>query len=133
MGAGWEGHRKIFHVSTMEEALRPAWGNPRGLTFRSMGENMFVAQLETQRDRDRIWEGAPWMVGKHAVVLEFFDINSRPSDLKFDRIPMWTRVINLPFNLLRPPWVRRIADLTGEVIKVDTDANGYAWGSVPAC
>jgi hypothetical protein len=78
--------RKIYHVTTISDALRPAWGNPRGLEFRSVGDNVFVATLETKRDRDRIWEGAPWAVGKHAVVLEFFNINSKPADLKFDRI-----------------------------------------------
>ena len=71
-------HRKIFHVSTIGDALRPAWGNPKGLQFRPVGDNIFVATLETQCDRDRICERAPWMVNKHAVVLEYFNINSRP-------------------------------------------------------
>jgi hypothetical protein len=41
---------------------------------------------------------------------------------------MWVRVLNLTFNFLRPPWVERIAAQTGEVIKIDTGAKGYAWG-----
>lgn len=72
-------YRKFLHVSTIAEALRPAWGNPRGLNFNPVGENMFVAYLENQRDRDRIYGGGPWMVGKHAVILELFDCRSRPS------------------------------------------------------
>ena len=48
-------HRHLLHIQTIRNALRPAWGNPRGLQFRSMGENTFVAEFETQRDRDRIW------------------------------------------------------------------------------
>jgi hypothetical protein len=121
-------HRRVFHINTIRDALRPAWGNPRGLNFRSVGDNVFVATLETQRDRDRICEGAPWMVSKHAVVLEFFNINLKPDELRFERIPMWVRVVNLTFKYLRPPWVERIAALTGDVIKIDRDANGYAWG-----
>ena len=27
-------HRKILHIQTNANALRPAWGNPRGLTFK---------------------------------------------------------------------------------------------------
>ena len=55
-------HRKLLHIQTIASALRPAWGNPRGLQFRSMGENTFVAEFETKRDRDRIWIGSPWHV-----------------------------------------------------------------------
>lgn len=41
---------------------------------------------------------------------------------------MWARVVNLPFNLLRLPWVEKIAYLVGDVRKVDADAKGCAWG-----
>lgn len=27
----------------------------------SGNENMFVAELESQSDQDRVWEGSPWM------------------------------------------------------------------------
>ena len=40
--------QRFFHVQTISSALRPAWGNPKGLYFRSMGENMFVAEFATQ-------------------------------------------------------------------------------------
>ena len=85
---------------------------------------MFVANLETKRDRDRIWEGGPWTVGKHAVVLVKFDFRSNPDDWKFDQMQIWARVTKLPYNLRCPPWPRKIADLLGYVVKVDTDAKG---------
>ena len=71
-------HRKLLHIQTITSALRPAWGNPRGLQFRSMGENTFVAESETQRDRDRIWIGPPWHVSKNAIVLAEFEDCMRP-------------------------------------------------------
>ena len=52
-------HRNQYHIHTIGNALRPAWGNPRGLQFRSVGTNMFVAEFEAQRDRDRVWAGSP--------------------------------------------------------------------------
>ena len=45
-------HRNLLHIQTITNALRPAWGNPRGLQFRSLGDNMFVAELDSKRDRD---------------------------------------------------------------------------------
>lgn len=68
------------------------------------------------------------MVGKHCVVLERFDIRSRPSELKFDKIKIWAWVINLPFNLLCPPWPERIAAMVGDGVTLDADAKGFAFG-----
>ena len=73
-------HRKFIHANSIADALRPAWGNPRGLNFNPVGNTTFVANLENQRDRDRIYGGGLWMVGKHAVILELFDVRARPSD-----------------------------------------------------
>jgi hypothetical protein len=41
-------YRNQFHIQTITNALRPAWGNPRGLKFVSMGTNTFVAEFENQ-------------------------------------------------------------------------------------
>ena len=66
-------HRTIFHINTITSALRPAWGNPRGLEFQSFGDNVFVAEFENQHDRDRVWEGSPWHVSRNAVILADFN------------------------------------------------------------
>lgn len=102
-------HRHLFHIQTITSALRPAWGNPRGLKFRSMGENTFVAEFEAQRDRDRIWLGSPWHVSKNAVVLAEFEDYMRPDEVKFDRLHLWARVPNLPYNLRDDSWGKLIA------------------------
>ena len=52
-------HRNLLHIQTICNTLRPAWGNPRGLEFRPLGENLFAAEFDSKRDRDRVWEGAP--------------------------------------------------------------------------
>ncbi|KAE8770839.1 hypothetical protein D1007_57331 [Hordeum vulgare] len=121
-------NKRVLHVNTIAEALRPAWGNVRGLCFSPAGDNMFLASFEGKRERDMIFEGGPWMVGKHAVVLEIFDARARPFDLNFEMMQIWARVINLPFNLRCPPWTKRIAKLVGKVIRVDVDAKGFAFG-----
>jgi hypothetical protein len=102
-------YRNSFHIHTIISALRPAWGNPRGLEFRSVGENLFVAEFESQRDRDRVRDGAPWHISKNAVILEEFVEYMQPSELKFDKLQLWARVLNLPFNLRNPIWGKAIA------------------------
>ena len=111
-------HRNLLHIQTIANALRPAWGNPRGLVFRSAGENIFVAEFETQRDHDRVLEGSPWHVSKHAVILIEFKESMQPSELQFDKLRIWARVLNLPFNLR--------SDTRGKAVARQIDTNASA-------
>jgi hypothetical protein len=117
--------RKVFHIQTIAEILRPACGNPRGLLFRDGGENMFVATLATERDRERIWERSPWTVSKHAVVLENFVDCQRPAEIRFDKL----LIMNLPFNMLNSTWGEKIAGwISDDVVRVDVNKQGLTSG-----
>jgi hypothetical protein len=59
----------ILNLETIMKAMRPAWGNPRGIRPRSVGENMFIVDFMTLVDKDRDLDGTPWLVGRHAVLL----------------------------------------------------------------
>ncbi|KAE8781913.1 hypothetical protein D1007_44650 [Hordeum vulgare] len=117
-------HRNLLHIQTISGALKPAWGNPRGPQFRSMGENTFVAEFETQRDRDRIWEGSPWHVSRNAVVLAEFDDYMWPDEVKFDRLSLWASVPNLLYNLRNDAWGKLIAQ------QIDKDATAFQFEHV---
>ena len=70
---------------------------------------MFVAEFANQRDHDRVWDGSPWHVNKHAVILSEFDESMRPCELRFNRLKVWARVVNLPFHLRNDKWGKMIA------------------------
>jgi hypothetical protein len=117
MLAGKVLHRNVFHIQTIASALRPAWGNPKGLAFRSVGANMFVAEFATARDRERVWEGSPWHVSNNAVILSEYEECVKPSELKFDRLSIWVRVLDLPFNLREKKWWLPIAQQIDKQVK----------------
>lgn len=88
---------------------------------------MFVAVLESKRDRDRIWDGSPWHVSKHAVILADFEECMRPDEVRFDRLQLWARVINLPYNLRDDSWGKEIAkqiDMKASSVQFD-HTGGY--------
>ena len=127
MLAGKVLHRNVFHTQTISSVLRPAWGNPRGLQFRSAGVNVFVAEFESQRDRDRVWSGSPWHISKNAVVLAEFDECMRPDEVQFDHLQIWARVMDLPYNLRDEAWWMPIAkqmDKHAQFVKFDHN-DGY--------
>jgi hypothetical protein len=121
-----------LHISTISAALRPAWGKPRGLIFNPAGDNTFVAEFASKNDKERVVDGPPWVVGRHAVLLQDFNIDQRPQDMIFNRLKVWARIINLPFGYMNKKWGSAIAGhlcAEGSVAVVDCDATGRCWGN----
>ncbi|KAM0845836.1 hypothetical protein ACQ4PT_056077 [Festuca glaucescens] len=116
-----------LHISTISAALRPAWGNPRGLVLNSAGDNIFVAEFGTKADKMRVVDGPPWVVGKHAVLLQEFNIDLQPRDMVFNGLKIWARIINLPFGYMHKRWGAPIAGslgIEGSTPVVDCDLTG---------
>jgi hypothetical protein len=78
-----------LHVQTISSALRPAWGNPKGLTFNPSGDNLFVVEFCSKADRDRVMEGSPWTVGRHVVLMKKYDTEVQSQMVFFDRFAIW--------------------------------------------
>ena len=70
---------------------------------------MIVAEFENPRDRDRVCAGSPWHLNKNAVILAEFEDCVRPDEVKFNRLQVWARVMNLPYNLRDDAWAVPIA------------------------
>ena len=118
-----------LHVNTFKAILRPAWGNPKGLEFRPMGTNMFLAEFGSEADRSRVAKGGPWNVSRHVVLLKEFDPRIKPVDVVFNELPVWARIMNLGYELMNSERGIPLASRLGKVEKADVDENGRAWGS----
>jgi hypothetical protein len=117
-----------FHISTIQSALRPAWGNPKGLDFKPCGVNMFLAVFANEADKKRIKSGSPWNVGKNAVILNEFDHRISPSEVRFEKLAVWARILNLPFSLMNDQRGKAFVSRLGTVEKMEVDESGRAWG-----
>jgi len=120
------------HATTIFRAMKPAWGNPYGLKVRSIGEkeeNLFVAEFKFEQDMERVFGGSPWMVGRHALLLQTYDENLKPSEIRFDRMDIWVRLLNLPLGWMNRHRGERAMGLVGVVKKMDVDKDGKASGA----
>jgi hypothetical protein len=86
----------VLHIQTISVAMRPAWGNPKGLLLNPAGDNLFISEFGSQVDRNRVMEGSPWVVGRHAVLLKKYDAEVQPQQVVFDHLAVWTRILSLP-------------------------------------
>ncbi|KAE8787688.1 hypothetical protein D1007_38294 [Hordeum vulgare] len=117
-----------LHISMIKASLRPAWVNPKGLEFHSLGANRFLAEFGCKADKDRVKEGSPRTISKHCILLMDFEPSLKPGDVCFDSLSMWVRILNLPFNLMNDDRGKALASTLGKVEKMDVDNKGRAWG-----
>ncbi|KAM0917640.1 hypothetical protein ACQ4PT_009125 [Festuca glaucescens] len=118
----------VTHIQSIRAAMKPAWGNPKGLKCRPVADNIFIADFANKEDMERALEGTPWMVGRHAVLLQELDPRIRPSDVRFDTMLIWVRILNLPFEWMNNTKGLKIAKLLDKNYKLDVDENGDADG-----
>jgi len=120
------------HIDSVRLAMRPAWGNPVGLKFRSIGQkgdNLFVAEFGSGRDKERVLLGTPWLFGKYAVLIKEFDETLSASEIVFDRLELWVRILNLPLGWMNRTKGAKAMGLIGNVLKMDVDSDGKASGA----
>jgi hypothetical protein len=98
------------------------------LVFNSAGDNLFVAEFGSNADRERVLDGSPWMVGKHAVLMQRYNSDIKPPDVIFDRLTLWARIHALPPILMRVQRGEEIAKPVGKVLRIEADDLGRCWG-----
>ncbi|KAK1644717.1 hypothetical protein QYE76_062522 [Lolium multiflorum] len=118
----------VLHIQTISSAMRAAWGNPKGLLLNPAGDNLFIAEFGSKADRDRVMEGSPWVVGKHAVLMQKYDVEVQPQDVVFDRMAIWARILALPNRLMNLERGMVIAEPIGGVKRIEADSQGRCWG-----
>jgi hypothetical protein len=117
-----------LHIQTISAAMRPAWGNSKGLLLNPAGDNLFIAEFGSKGDRDRVMEGSPWVVGRHAVLMKKFDVEVLPQQVVFERLAIWARILLLPNRLMNSERGKVIAEPIGLVKRVEADSLGRCWG-----
>ena len=78
---------------------------------------------------ERVLAGSPWMVGRYSILLQEYDEKLSLAEIKFDRVELWVRIINLPLGWMNRTRGSRAMDLIGNVIQMDVDVEGKASGA----
>ncbi|XP_059462008.1 uncharacterized protein LOC132191003 [Corylus avellana] len=108
--------------------LIKGWRPTGHLSFKVIGENLFLVEFEKEWDKVRVLEGRPWIFEGILFSVEDFDGLSSPSDIVFDQAVFWVRMFNLPLACMGKEVGFQIGATMGTVEEVDTDEDGVGWG-----
>lgn len=90
---------------------------------------MFVVEFGCRADMERALAGTPWMVGRYAVILQNYDEKLAASEIIFDCMEMWVRIMDLPLGWMNQTRGPRAMGFIGRVVKMDVDKDGKASGA----
>jgi hypothetical protein len=120
---------RLVSKETIRTKLIRGWRPQGNLSFKVLGENLFLLEFEYECDRIRVLEGRPWIFERSVLfAVENFDGTTPPSEMVFDRVAFWVRIYGLPLACMGQEIGRQIGAAIGEVEMVDTDEEGAAWG-----
>ncbi|KAK1684520.1 hypothetical protein QYE76_045368 [Lolium multiflorum] len=119
--------RKLV-IGALEKAMHRAWGLHRPAFFKDLGENRFVVRFTSEGDWYHVLKKGPWQFDFNVVLIKDYDGSVRPSDMVFDTLELWVRVLDLPMDKMNKLYGQLIGDWVGKFIKVEVDEDGFAWG-----
>lgn len=115
-----------IRVEVLEATLGKIWCPIKGVDCKDLGGNRFLISFLQGSGKKRALEDGPWMVGRDLVVVVDFDGAKRIDEVEFSSIPIWVRVAKLPLGLMS----REAGEMIGDVVAVDADEDGTAFGEV---
>jgi hypothetical protein len=104
------------------------WKLEKDITFKVLGENLFLIEFMDAQDKPRVLAGRPWVFEGALFLVEDFDGRLTPEKIPFDRASFWVRMSNLPLVCMGREVGRKIGSTVGIVEEIDTDADGVGWG-----
>jgi hypothetical protein len=119
---------RLVSRETIRNYFMDWWKPLKSITFKILGDNLFLIDFEDLEDKERVLNGRPWVFEGSLFIVEDFDGLTPPSKFTFDKAAFWVRMIDLPLACMSLEIGKRIGASMGEVEHVDTDGEGIGWG-----
>ncbi|KAK6118985.1 hypothetical protein DH2020_047271 [Rehmannia glutinosa] len=108
-----------FNAFGLLETMRKIWKPTNGMTAKELKQNLFSFQFHHERDMEKILFMEPWHYDKNVLVLKRLDSGTQPSALKFNTLPFWIRIYDLPIIRRQEAVLQAIGNRCGKYLEVD--------------
>lgn len=109
---------------TIRRKLIWGWRPTDSLTFKILGDNLFLIKFANYCDKIRVLEGRPWIFEGVLFSVEDFDRSIAPTEVDFSKASFWIRMHKLPLACMGKEMGMHLGASVGEVEEVDTNEDG---------
>lgn len=119
---------RMVGKESIRSKLILGWRPTGSISFKALGENLFLIEFEYSCDKDRVLEGRPWGFEGSLFAVADFDGVTPPNQMNFDTAAFWVRMYNLPLACMGREMGMKLGFTVGFVDEVDVDIDGMGWG-----
>lgn len=112
----------------IKSKLIKVWQPTGSLSFKVLGENLFLIEFEHSWDKIRVMEGRPWVFEGSLFSIAEFDGITQPAKIEFEKVTFWVRMFHLPLACMGSEVGFQIRSSMGTVEEVETNEDGVRWG-----
>ena len=120
--------KRALNAEAIARTFNSLWRARRGFKIQHIGDRKILFSFEDKEDVDKIMDSEPWSFDKHLVVMQCYDNDRPPDDIKYDRTTFWVQVHGLPLMYMTIEVAEKICEGVGEVIK-QSDSKVYDEGN----
>jgi hypothetical protein len=74
----------LVRKDVIKRTLIKAWRPSGHLSFKVLGENLFLLEFENEWDKSRVLEGRPWIFEGNLFSVKDFDGLPSPTEIEFE-------------------------------------------------
>ncbi|XP_050229355.1 uncharacterized protein LOC126678502 [Mercurialis annua] len=108
--------------------IKYVWKTKDPLVIETVGSNLFIFHFGSEADRRRVLMGGPWNYQEYLLVLEAPTGIGDITEAKFNLVPFWIQIHQLPLMCLNKEAGLSLGKQIGEVEEVDHGASGDCLG-----
>nr|XP_025616677.1 uncharacterized protein LOC112708979 [Arachis hypogaea] len=97
------------------------WSGKGSIDVIDLGHEFYLVKFYSQEDLDYALLEGPWKIYDHYLAVRCWEPNFNPLLVTIDKITAWVRLPGLPIELYDRSILRKIGELIGRVVKVDTN------------
>lgn len=110
---------RSYNSFALMETMKKLWCLGKGMVCRDLGNNMIAFQFNSVRDLKKIQDMEPQHFNKHMLVLKKISKDIQPSAMKFNTVPIWVRIYDLPLCGKDIYTIQQIGSRVGDMIEID--------------
>ena len=99
----------------------------RSLSFKVIGENLFLLEFENFGDKSLVLQGRPWVFNGNLFSIEDYDGITPLDSMDFENVVFWVQMFYLPLACMSKAVEQQLGSTVGEVEEVDTNDDGMGW------
>ena len=89
---------RSISLDTLRKNLRMMWKTNRWVNSSELEADLYLVEFGDDKDKKKILDVYPWSFEKQLVLLQEFERELTPKEIKIKWSPFWIQIFNLPLN-----------------------------------